>query len=144
MPGPKTQINTLLCVFLLSLFNVHVAFAQRQSLKDRFIGDEDAPLEISANDMKLRDETYELKGDIVLRRADQTLHADEGTYDKESGIAKVTGGVRFEMAGDVLECEEGVFNLEEQTGKVSRAHLFLRESQFSVNVFNCFLLLSST
>lgn len=132
MPGPKTRISTLLCVFLLCLFNVHGAFAQDQSLKDRLVGDEEAPLEISAKEMKLREETYELKGDIVLKKANQILHAEEGIYNTKSGIARVAGGVRLEMAGDVLECEEGVFNLVEQTGQVSRAHLFLRESQYSI------------
>jgi LPS-assembly protein len=37
------------------------------------------------------------------------------------------------MIGDVLECEEGVFNLEEQTGQVDNAHLFLKESQYSIS-----------
>jgi LPS-assembly protein len=133
MPGPKTRIPILLWVFLLCLFNVHGAFAQERSLKDRLVGDEDVPFEIDAKYMKLREEIYDLKGDIVVKRADQILHAEEGTYDKESGIARVTGDVRFEMAGDVLECEEGVFNLKEQTGQVSRAHLFLRESQYSIS-----------
>ncbi len=133
MPGPKTRIPTLLCVFLLCLFNVHGALAQDQSLKDRLVGDEDAPFEIDARHGKLREETYELKGDVVVKRADQTLHAEEGTYDTESGIARVTGDVRLEMDGDVLECEEGVFNLEKQTGQASRAHLFLRESQYSIS-----------
>ena len=133
MPAPKTRIFTLLCAFLLCLFNVHGTFAQGQSLKDRLVGDEDAPSEIDAKYMQLQEETYELKGDVVVKRADQILHFEEGTYDTESTIAKVAGDVRFEMAGDVLECEEGVFNLEKETGKVSRAHLFLKESQFSIS-----------
>jgi LPS-assembly protein len=133
MLGPKTRIAVFLCVILLCLFNVCGAFAQDQSLRDRFVGDEDTPFEIDAEYMKLQEEIYELKGNIVVKRADQILHAEEGTYDTESGIAEVTGDVRFEMAGDVLECEEGVFNLEEQTGQVSRAHLFLRESQYSIS-----------
>ncbi len=133
MPGPKKRIFMLLCVFLLCLFNVPRASAQDQSLKGRLMGDEDAPFEIDAKHMKLREDTYELKGDVVVKRADQTLHAEEGTYDRESGIARVTEDVRFETAGDVLECEEGIFNLIEQTGKVSRAHLFLGESQYSIS-----------
>ncbi|MBN1830718.1 MAG: LPS-assembly protein LptD [Deltaproteobacteria bacterium] len=133
MPGPKTGIHILSCVFLLCLFNLPGGFAQDRSLKDRLVEDEDVPFEIEAKYMKLREEIYDLKGDIVVKRADQTLHAEEGTYDKESGIAKVKGDIRFEVAGDVLECEEGVFNLEEQTGQVSRAHLFLRESRYSIS-----------
>jgi LPS-assembly protein len=133
MPGPKIRISTLLCVFLLCLSSVLVAFAQDNSLRDRLLVDEDAPLEISAKEMKVWEETYELKGDIVVKKGNQILHAEEGSYDTESGTARVRGGVRFEMAGDVLECEEGIFNLEEQTGKVSRAHLFLRESQYSIS-----------
>jgi LPS-assembly protein len=132
MRGTRTRIYPLLGILLLCLFKVQWAFGEEELLKDRLLGDKDAPLEIDANDMDIHEETYILKGDVVIRKGDQVLHAQEATYDTKTGIAKVSGDVRFEMAGDVLECEEGVFNLDEKTGRVSNARLFLKESPYSI------------
>jgi LPS-assembly protein len=132
MRGTNIRIYPLLGILLLCLFMVQGAFGEEELSKDRVLGDEDAPLEIDANDMDRHEETYMLKGDVVIRKGDQVLHAQEATYNRKTGIAEVSGDVRFEISGDVLECEEGVFNLYEKTGRVSNARLFLKESPYSI------------
>jgi LPS-assembly protein len=134
MRGTRARIYALLGILLLCLFEAQGAFCEEELLKDRLLGDEDAPWEIDAErEGEIHEDTYILKGGVVIRKGDHVLHAQEATYDTKTGIAEVSGDVRFEMAGDILECEEGVFNLNEKTGRVSNARLFLKESPYSIH-----------
>jgi LPS-assembly protein len=109
--------------------------ADERFSRERFLGDEDVPWEITANSLSYdqKEETYVAKGNVVIKRADQSLNAQEAIYSKKTGIAKVSGDVRFEVAGDVLTCDQGTFNLNNQTGEIRDGLLFLRENNFTIS-----------
>jgi LPS-assembly protein len=112
-----------------------VTIADERYSKERFLGDEDVPWEITANSLSYneKEETYVAKGDVVIKRADQALYAQEAIYSKKTGVAKVSGDVRLEVAGDVLTCEQGTFNLNTQTGEIRDGLLFLKENHFTIS-----------
>ena len=134
MRGTTTRIYILLAFLLLCLFKVLWSSAAEGFSKERLLGDEEVPWEITAKSLSYREkeETYVAKGDVVITKADQTLRAQEAIYNKRTGIVRVSGDVRFEVAGDILECEEGIFSLKDQTGKIVNGLLFLRENHYYI------------
>lgn len=121
-------------VFFLCLFTARASVADERFSRERFLGEEEGAWEITAKSLSYdqKEETYEAKGDVVIKRADQALYAQEAIYSKKTGIAKVSGNVRFEVAGDILRCEQGTFNLNTQTGEIHNGLLFLRENNFTI------------
>lgn len=127
------------CVFigilLLCLFKVHWSFADETFSKERLLGDEEVPWEITAKSLSYqeKEETWVAKGDVVIKKANQTLYAQEAICDKKTGIVRASGDVRLEAAEDVLKCDRGIFNLKNQTGKIFNGLLFLKQNHYYVS-----------
>lgn len=121
-------------IFLLCMLGAHWSFAEDRFSTERLLGDEEIPWEISANSLSYREKesVYVARGDVIIKKGDQSLYAKEAIYNKQTGIATVSGDVRFEVAGDVLTGEQGTFNLRTQTGKIQNGTLFLIENHFYV------------
>ncbi len=108
------------------------ANAQTLFSKEKLKLDENAPWKITAKRLSYDEKTneYRAKGDVLIVRGDQTLSAQEATYNRGTGVANVAGKVRLKSGNDILTGEKGVFHLREQTGWIENGRLFLKQNHY--------------
>jgi LPS-assembly protein len=123
-----------LAALLLPLGFAQDAVSQRGSLKKQLLGEDKSPWHISAKRVsyKADEGVYEAEGDVVITKGGQSLHAQKAVYNERQGIARVWGDVRLESGGDVLSGTEGFFDLRNQTGKIKKCSLFLRQNHYYI------------
>jgi len=111
------------------------AWAAESSFGDRFVGDRNAKWQISADKMSYdRDEgLYAAEGNVVITRGGQVLRAKEARYNEKTGMVEAIGDVVLETNGDILRAEKALFDLNSQTGKITKGRIFLRENQYYIN-----------
>jgi LPS-assembly protein len=112
-----------------------VVRAQDRSFADRFVGDRNAKWQITADKMSYdRDEgLYTAEGNVVIVRSGQVLKAKEARYNEKTGMVEAIGEVVLEANGDVLRAEKAVFDLNSQTGKITKGRLFLRDNHYYIS-----------
>jgi len=130
--GLRTQI--LLGVLFLALV-ADVAWAADRSYGDRLVGDRNAKWQITANKMSYdRDEgLYVAEGDVVITRGGQVLKANEARYNEKTGMVEAIGDVVLETNGDIVRAAKAVFDLNSQTGKLTKGRIFLRENHYYIS-----------
>ena len=115
-------------------FRPQCAFSRDRLSTDSLLGDDETPWQITAKSLTYKDNGVVIaEGDVVITKGQQSLNAQEAVYDTNTGIAEVAKGFRLESAGDILEGEQGVFDLENRTGKITKGRLFLSENHFYVS-----------
>jgi len=127
---------SIICAgLLLSPLNPQDSFGIERYSKDRFLGDEDTPWEITAKRLSYNEKegVYIAEEDVVIAKEDQFLYAQKVTYSTKTGIATVSGNVRFESGKDRLTGSSGIFNLRNHTGKIDNGSLFLSENNYHVS-----------
>jgi len=131
--GAYLSGTLLWIVFLFSLSWTPLAVAEDSS-SERFLpGNEDAPWQITAESITYKAEGIIVaEGEVVIHQTDQTLYAQKATYNVNTGIAEVSGDVRFEYGKDIFTGKQGTFHLKNQTGKIDNARLFLAENHFYI------------
>ncbi len=118
------------------LLNIGVFFSMASAdalfSKEKLTSDENTPWEITAKRLSYDEKTdvYHAKGDVLIVRGDQSLSAQEAVYNRRTGMAKVSGKVRLKSGGDILTGETGTFNLKEQTGRIEKGCLFLKQNHY--------------
>ena len=77
---------------------------------------EQEPWHITANRISALSDAQSLvaEGEVVVSRGDQRLRADKIVYDKETEIIEAQGDVELSVAGDILWCDLGTFNLRKR------------------------------
>lgn len=115
---------------LLPLVFQTSAGAQEGFSEGRFLRDTAMPWEISADRVSYEQqgELVVAEGDVVIRRGDQRLRAGKAVYNHKTGVAAVSEGILLDADGDLLSGEEAVFDLQEETGRVTDGSLFLRDN----------------
>jgi LPS-assembly protein len=127
---------SIICAGLvLCLFTSQDSLGKDRYSKERFLGDDAIPWEITAKRLsyKEKEELYVAEEDVVISKGDQFLYAQKVTYNTKTGIATVFGDVRFESGKDVLTGSSGVFNLKNHTGTINNGSLFLSENNYHVS-----------
>ena len=111
------------------------AWAADRSFGDRFVGDRNAKWQITANKMSYdRDEgLYVAEGDVVITRGGQVLKANEARYNEKTGMVEAIGDVVLETKGDIVRAAKAVFDLNSQTGKITKGRIFLRENHYYIS-----------
>jgi LPS-assembly protein len=118
---------------LLSFSWTSRVIAEESPIEGPLLGNEEAPWQIAAENLTYQaEETIVAEGDVVITRADQTLSAQKATYNLNTGVAEVSGDVRFEYGRDILTGSQGTFHLKNQTGRINDARLFLAENHFYI------------
>ena len=112
-----------------------VAWAADRSYGDRLVGDRNAKWQITANKMSYdRDEgLYVAEGDVVITRGGQVLKANEARYNEKTGMVEAIGDVVLETNGDIVRAAKAVFDLNSQTGKITKGRIFLRENHYYIS-----------
>ena len=111
------------------------AWAADRSFGDRFVGDRNAKWQITANKMSYdRDEgLYVAEGEVVITRGGQVLKANEARYNEKTGMVEAVGEVVLETNGDVLRAEKALFDLNSQTGKITKGRIFLKDNHYYIS-----------
>jgi len=122
-----------LAIFFLTVFSSHDSSAGDLFSKDRFL-DRDEPWNITAKSMSFRDKEkiYDAEGDVVITSGGQSLYAQKASYNMVTGIVQVSGDIRLESGGDIFAGESGVFDLNKQTGRITKGSLFLKDNNFYI------------
>ncbi|MCX5879732.1 MAG: LPS assembly protein LptD [Deltaproteobacteria bacterium] len=112
-----------------------VAWAADRSYGDRLVGDRNAKWQITASKMSYdRDEgLYVAEGDVVITRGGQVLKANEARYNEKTGMVEAIGDVVLETNGDIVRAAKAVFDLNSQTGKITKGRIFLRENHYYIS-----------
>lgn len=76
---------------------------------------------------------YEAEGDVSISRPGESLFSEKARYNEKTGIVEVSGGFFLKTKNETLSGEEAVFDLNRQTGKVSKGRLFLVENNFTLS-----------
>jgi LPS-assembly protein len=115
-------------------FRPQCAFSKDRFSADNLLGDDETPWQVTAKSLTYKDNGVVIaEGDVVITKGQQSLQAQKAVYHTKTGIAEVAKGFRLESAGDILEGEQGVFDLEKQTGKITTGRLFLSGNHFYVS-----------
>jgi LPS-assembly protein len=124
-----------LTVFLVVTLQASFLPAADRSLEDRLIGDRNAKWQITADKMSYdRDEgLYSAEGNVVITRGGQVLKAKEARYNEKTGMVEAVGEVVLETNGDVLRAEKALFDLNSQTGKITKGRIFLRDNHYYIS-----------
>lgn len=103
--------------------------------KKSILGDKRTPWKITAKTLSYdeRKGVYVAEGDVVISKEGQFLYAQKAVYNMKTGIARVSGDIRLEMGADLVRGERGFFDLNNQTGEIVNAHLFLGENNFHIS-----------
>ena len=122
-----------MAIFFLTVFSSHDSSAGDMFSKDRFL-DRDEPWNITAKSMSFRDKEkiYDAEGDVVISSGGQSLYAQKASYNMVTGIVQVSGDIRLESGGDIFVGESGVFDLNKQTGRITKGSLFLKDNNFHI------------
>lgn len=134
-PSRPYGIRVSLVVLLIATLQTGFLWAAERSLGERFVGDRNAKWQITANRMSYDQEEglYTAQGHVVITRAGQVLKADEARYNEKTGMVEAVGEVVLESNGDVLRAEKALFDLNSQTGRITKGRIFLRENHYSIS-----------
>ena len=106
--------------------------ASAKTLKDLALEDKNARWEITANKMSYNEKQgiYIAEGDVLITRGSQVLSAQKAKYNEKAGIVEVSGDIRLDVNGDILSGVSGIFDLNNQTGQITKGRLFLQENHY--------------
>lgn len=128
------MLSILLAILTLCAFKPQCAFSKDRFSTDSLLEDDETPWQITAKSLTYQDKgVIVAEGDVVITKGGQSLHAQKAVYNTETGIAEVSEGFRLESGGDIITGDQGVFDLENQTGKITKGRLFLSENHFYVS-----------
>jgi LPS-assembly protein len=131
----KRKISLSLLGLVLLALIAEAAWASGRSIEERFVGDQNAKWQITADKLSYdRDEgLYVAQGNVVIVRGGQVLKAKESRYNEKTGMVEATGDVVLEANGDVLKAEKAVFDLNSQTGKITKGRIFLHQNHYYIS-----------
>ena len=125
------QFLSLALVFVLQ---AGLTFAADPSFRERLAADDTTPWEITASKVSY-DEAKGLiiaEGDVEISRPGQSFSTQRAVYNQKTGIVEVSGGFRLQADGDTISGEQGRFDLNTHTGRITAGSLFLQENNFHV------------
>ncbi len=129
------RVCSSLALFLALALQTSLLWAADRTFGDRFVGDRNAKWQITANKMSYDQEEglFVAEGDVVIIRAGQELKANEARYNEKTGMVEATGEVVLETNGDILRAEKALFDLNSQTGKITKGRIFLKENHYYIS-----------
>jgi LPS-assembly protein len=131
----KKKISLSLLGLLLLALVAEAAWAAERSFEERFVGERSAKWQITADKLSYdRDEgLYVAQGNVVIVRGGQVLKAKEARYNEKTGMVEAIGDVVLEANGDILKAEKAVFDLNSQTGKITKGRIFLHQNHYYIS-----------
>ena len=92
------------------------------------------PANIEADSMdydNVRD-VYHAQGKVNIIYSGATLYADDMELDNKNNIATAQGSASLKIGEDTLQGDKIVFNIEDKTGAVYKAHAFYARNHFYI------------
>ena len=75
-----------------------------------------------------RQGTSELNGNVIIQRNQQSLNADNATYDRDSSEVSASGNVRLSGGQNDFRSDSVTYNLQQQQGEIRNAEYQMRGS----------------
>ena len=97
--------------------------------------DKNYPWNIIADQISYQEDLgiYTAEGEVIISQPGRKLKADKAVYEEGSGLFHVYGNVHFDVGGDVLTGEEGVFDFDSRTGTFDNGNLFIKKNNMHIN-----------
>ena len=73
-------------------------------------------ISVQADTMQKQGSTYDLKGNVQIRRAERSVMADHAVYDESTGVVQAEGGVILNGPGFEVEATGGRMDMNASTG----------------------------
>lgn len=73
-------------------------------------------ISVQADTMQKQGSTYELTGNVRIKRAERTVSADRAVYDESTGVVQAEGGVILNGPGFEVEAASGRMDMNANTG----------------------------
>lgn len=85
-------------------------------------------LRLSANEAQKDKENYFLQGNVISRQYNQELLSESLEYNATTGVAHAQGNIRYQQDGQILTGNNGEFQLDENSGRITPAKFWMTES----------------
>ena len=130
----RLVFGALLAALLAFVLGVEVCPAQEKLLGRHLLEDKDAHWQITADKMTYVHEKrlYVAEGNVMITRNGQTLSAQRGIYNEDTGIVQVSGDVRLTANGDIVSGEMALLDLTNHFGQITNGTIFLRENNYYI------------
>jgi LPS-assembly protein len=130
----RLLFRALLAAVLASVLGAGVCSAQEKLLGRHLLEDKNAHWQITADKMTYVHEKrlYVAEGNVMITRNGQTLSAQRGVYNEETGIVQVYGDVRLTANGDIVSGEMALLDLTNHFGQITNGTIYLRENNYYI------------
>lgn len=126
------------CIFILSLANVPFVVAETQNVLlgggKELVGTSQETWKIDAAKLQFdqNNDTYLAEGDVLITSGNRSIQADWASLNSKSREAELRGHVRVRYAGNWVEGEHVVWNLDKETGVIDNGLVFFAQNHFYV------------
>jgi len=91
-----------------------------------------ANIEADSMDYDNVSDVYHAQGKVNIIYSGATLYADDMMLDNKNNIATAQGSASLKMGEDTMQGDKIVFNIENKTGAVYKAHAFYAKNHFYI------------
>jgi hypothetical protein len=105
------------CLLLSIFFSIHKAAAANR---------------MEADEMSFSEGIFTLKGSVFFERDGITIHADEAVYNQKTSQLDLKGNMSYEDERVVLKGDQATFTLEDKTGSVMNAEIFVKKDGYFI------------
>jgi LPS-assembly protein len=132
---PNRFWNLVILIFSILFWGWPLSSHCAENLLSKGGGTAKEPWEIEARELTYNKETdiYTAVGEVVIKKDQRVLKCDYAQIDQKTMIAQARGNIEFIAQGDELRGDELTYDLNKQTGVVTRGHLFLKTNNFHVS-----------
>lgn len=109
-------------------------FAAGSEIKS-LITDNGTPGQITADTLEYMEKEGLIvgKGDVLITKGNLSLSAKEASYNRNTGAVEASGYISLDNGEDTFTGESGLFNMNDQTGRISKGRLFLKENNYYIS-----------
>ena len=135
-PKNPTCFSMLLAVFFLYALFAFPVLAEESGLKALLPADNDTRWEINAMERLEfieKDGLVTAEGDVLITNGNLSLSSQKAIYNRNTGDVEAYGGIYFDNGEDSFAGESGSFNLNDQTGRITKGRLFLKENNYYIS-----------
>jgi LPS-assembly protein len=110
----------------------NIVTAQGASVVETKNNGNPANIEADSMDYDNVSDVYHAQGKVNIIYSGATLYADDMMLDNKNNIATAQGSASLKMGEDTMQGDKIVFNIENKTGAVYKAHAFYAKNHFYI------------
>ena len=121
-------------IIIICVLHVCCVFSAGAEIKS-LITDDGTSGQITADIIEYmeKERTIMGKGDVLITKGNLSLSAQKASYNRNTGVVEAFGNIYFDNGEDSFTGETGSFNLNDQTGRITKGRLFLEENNYYIS-----------